>query len=87
MNSKEKMLQLSEDALEFAKDYNNLKSRIVKRLKDNFLNKYVITIDGFGCIIKEDGIKVDERIMKYELYSYIQLMYLLNQLVEQSYLI
>ena len=34
----EKMLQLSEDAIEFTKTYSNLKSRIIKRLKDNFVD-------------------------------------------------
>lgn len=78
----EKMLQLSEDAIEFANTYSNLKSRIIKRLKDNFVDCETTTLDGFKCTIKEHGIEFNKNVKEYGLFNYEYLMYLFLNLID-----
>ncbi|MCK9442063.1 MAG: hypothetical protein M0Q13_11660 [Methanothrix sp.] len=68
MDKEQKTCELIEDTLDILNSYDNLKKRISKILKSNFLNREVeCRLDKMKYIIKENGIYsiVDNKIDEY----------------------
>lgn len=78
MDKNQKASELLEDLEEFINSYNNLKKRVEKRLRSEFLNREIkCEIDGKKYIIKENGIySIRER--KIEEYCTLRFDFLLD---------